>query len=162
MNFEYANTAIAAASVLVAFLGACVAYWAAKRQAPKPDIRIDALALGYYGAISSGDNAFIATVTNHGGAVAEIARTEVHAVVDGSSVEASVGPIDVAGTLAAGANKELWLNVTLPEPLGMDVHEGRKRLRVIVTLHPKKGRAIRASFDFSRDPGYGFVPSATP
>jgi len=78
------------------------------------------------------------------------------------TVKASIGAIDVAGTLAAGISKELWLDVALPELMGNDVHEGRKRLRVTVTLHPTKGKAIRANFVFSRDPGYGFVPSATP
>ena len=94
--------------------------------------------------------------------MAEIARAEVHATVDGSTVKASIGAMDVAGTIAAGASKELWLDVVLPDPMHNDVHDGRKRLRVTVTLHPTKGKAIRSSFDFSRDPGYGFVPSATP
>lgn len=115
-----------------------------------------------YKALYDGDNLFIATVPNHGNAVAGITRTELSAKVDDSPVMASIGAMDVAGTLAAGASKELWLNVTLPEPLGTDVHDGRKRLRATVTLHPTKGKAIRSSFDFSRDPDYGFVPSATP
>ena len=161
MNCDYANMGIAAAGVVGAFLGAGVTYWAAWRQTPKPDARIDGVALKYM-SIGEGENLFIATVTNHGNAVAEIARTEVHATVDGSPVKASIGAIDVAGTLAAGTSKELWLDVTLPEPMGMDVHDGRKRLRVTVTLHPTKGKAIRSSFTFSRDPGYGFAPCATP
>ena len=161
MTCDYANMAIAAAGVAGAFLGAGATYWAAWRQTPKPDVRIDGVALKW-NAIGEGENLFIATVTNHGNAVAEIARTEVHATVDGSPVKASIGDIDVAGTLAAGASKELWLDVALPELMGNDVHDGRKRLRVTVTLHPAKGKAIRSSFDFSRDPGYGFVPSATP
>ena len=162
MNCDSANMAIAAAGVAGAFLGAGVTYWAAWRQTPKPDTRIDGVALKWESIYDGDENLFVATVTNHGNAVADIARTEVHATVDGSTVKASIGAIDVAGTLSAGASKELWLDVTLPEPMGMDVHDGRKRLRVTVTLHPAKGKAIRSSFDFSRDPGYGFVPSATP
>ena len=161
MHCDYANMAIAAAGVAGAFFGVGVTYWAAWRQTPKPDTRIDGLKLRYM-AIGSGDNVFIATAANHGNAVAEIARTEVHATVEGTPVNANIGAMNVAGTLAAGASKELWLDVVLPEPAGMDVHEGRKRLRVTVTLHPTKGKAIRSSFAFSRDPGYGFVPSATP
>ncbi len=161
MNCDYANMAIAFAGVVGAFLGAGVTYWAAWRQTPKPDARIDGVALRYM-SISDGDNLFIATITNHGNAVTEIARTEVHATVDGLPVKAGIGAMDVAGTIAAGASKELWLDATLPEPMGMDVHDGRKRLQVTVTLHPTKGKAIRSSFAFSRDPGYGFVPSATP
>lgn len=138
-----------------------VAVWAALRQSPKPEVRIDGVALKYL-SIGEGENLFIATVTNHGNAVTEIARTEVHATVEGTPVNANIGAMDVVGTLAAGASKELWLEVTLPEPMNNDVHDGRKRLRVIVTLHPTKGKAIRSSFAFSRDPGYGFVPSATP
>lgn len=160
MNCDYANMAIAAAGVAGAFLGAGATYWAAWRQTPKPDVRIDGVALKYM-SIGEGENLFIATVTNHGSAVAEIARTEVRATVEGVPMKASIGAMDVAGTLAAGASKELWLDVALPTPINNDVHDGRKRLRVTVTLHPTKGKAIRSSFDFSRDPGYGFVPSAT-
>lgn len=76
--------------------------WAGLRQSPKPDVRIDGIALKYL-SIGEGENLFIATVANHGNGVAEIARTEVHATVDGSPVKASIGAIDVAGTLAAGA-----------------------------------------------------------
>lgn len=161
MNCDSASMAIAAAGVVGAFLGAGATYWAAWRQTPKPDARIDEMTLKW-NALCDGDNLFIAKITNHGNAVAEIARTEVHATVDGSTVKARIGAIDVAGTLTAGTSKELWLDVVLPEPAGMDVHEGRKRLRVTVTLHPTKGKAIRSSFAFSRDPGYGFAPSATP
>ena len=160
MNCDYANMAIAAAGVVGAFLGAGATYWAAWRQTPKSDARIDGVALKW-DALCDGDNLFIATVTNHGNAVAELARTEVHATVDGSPVKAGIGAIDVAGTLAVGAKKELWLDVVLPEPTGMDVHDGRKRLRVTVTLHLTKGKASRSSFTFSRDPGYGFVPGMT-
>jgi hypothetical protein len=161
MTCDYANMAIAAAGVAGAFFGAGATYWAAWRQTPKPDARIDGVALKYM-SIGEGKNLFIATATNHGNAVAEIARTEVHATVDGFPVKGSIGAMDVVGTLAAGANKELWLEVSLPEPMSSDVHDGRKRLRVTVTLHPKNGKAIRSSFDFSREPRYGFVPSATP
>lgn len=124
MTWDYANMAIAAAGVAGAFLGAGATYCAAWRQTPKPDVRIDGVALKW-NAIGEGENLFIATVTNHGNAVAEIARTEVHATVDGAPVKASIGDIDVAGTLAAGASKELWLNVALPELMGNDVHDGR-------------------------------------
>ncbi|WP_298436232.1 hypothetical protein [Ottowia sp.] len=138
-----------------------VAVWAGLRQSPRPDVRIDGVALKYL-SIGEGENLFIATVTNHGSAVAEIARTEVRATIEGVPMKASIGAMDVAGTLAAGTSKELWLDVALPTPINNDVHDGHKRLRVTVTLHPTKGKAIRSSFDFSRDPGYGFVPSATP
>ena len=138
-----------------------VAVWAGLRQSPKPDVRINGVALKYL-AIGEGENLFIATVTNHGNAVTEIARTEVHATVGDSPVKASIGAMDVAGTIAVGASKELWLDVVLPQPMHNDVHDGRKRLRVTVTLHQAKGKVIRSTFDFSRDPGYGFVPSATP
>jgi len=104
MTCDYANMAIAAAGVAGALLGAGATYWAAWRQTPKPDVRIDGVALKW-NAIGEGENLFIATVTNHGNAVAEIARTEVHATVDGSPVKASIGDIDVAGTLAAGARQ---------------------------------------------------------
>ena len=161
MNCDYANMAIAAAGVAGAFLGAGATYWAAWRQTPKPDVRIDEVALMYL-ALNDGDNTFKAKITNHGSAVGEIARTEVQATLDGAALTAKIGGKDVAGTIATSESKELWLDVVLPEPAGMDVHEGRKRLRVTVTLHPIKGKAIRSSFDFSRDPGYGFVPSATP
>ena len=161
MNCDHANMAIAAAGVAGAFLGAGATYWAAWRQTPKPDVRIDGVARKYL-SIGEGENLFVATVTNHGNAVADIARTEVRATVDGSPARATIGAMDVTGIIAAGASKELWLEVALPELLGNDVHEGRKRLRVTVTLHQTKGKAIRSSFDFSRDPGYGFVPSATP
>ncbi|WP_416402116.1 hypothetical protein [Alicycliphilus denitrificans] len=85
-----------------------VAVWAGLRQSPKSDVRIDGVALKYL-SIGEGENLFIATVTNHGSAVAEIARTEVRATVEGSPMKASIGAMDVAGTLAAGASKELWL-----------------------------------------------------
>ena len=137
-----------------------VGIWTVVRQTPKPDVRVDGIALKYL-SIGEG-NLYICTVTNHGTAVAGIARTEVHAKVDGSSVKASIGAKDVAGALAAGASKELWLDVVLPEQMGMDVHEGRKPLRVTVILHPTKGKVIQSSFDFSRNPRYGFVPSTTP
>ena len=109
-----------------------------------------------------GDNDFIAKITNHGSAVGEIVRTEVQATVDGSPVTVKIGDKDVVGTLAMGKSKELWLDVALPEPMGTGVHDGRKLLRLTVDLHTKKGKAVRASFKFSRDPGYGFVPSPTP
>lgn len=160
MNCDYANMAIAAAGVVGAFLGAGVTYWVAWRQTPKPDARIDGIALKYM-SIGDGENLFIATVTNHGNAVAEIARTEVCATVDDFPLKASIGATDVAGILAAGVSKELWLDVALPEPMGMNVHDGRKRLRVTVALHPTRGKVIRSSFTFSSNPGYGFLPSAT-
>ena len=115
-----------------------------------------------YVSLNDGDNMFKAKITNHGSAVGEIVRTEVQATVDGSPVTAKIGGKDVAGTLATGESKELWLDVALPEPGGVDVHDGRKLLRLTVTLHTEKGKAIRASFRFSRDPGYGFEPSPTP
>ena len=161
MNCDYANMAIAAAGVAGAFLGAGATYWAAWRQTPKPDVRIDEVALMYL-ALNDGDNTFKAKITNHGSAVGEIARTEVQATLDGAALTAKIGGKAVAGTIATNESKELWLDVALPEPMGADVHEGRKRLRVTVTLHPIKGKAIRSSFTFSRDPGYGFVPSTTP
>ena len=67
-------------------------------------------------------------------------------------------PADVTPDLSGRVVAVLGLG----ELMGNDVHDGRKRLRVTVTLHPTKGKAIRSSFDFSRDPGYGFVPSAAP
>ncbi len=115
-----------------------------------------------YYTLYDGDNTFKAKITNHGNAVGEIARTEVQATLDGSALKVKIGGKDVAGTIATSESKELWLDVVLPEPAGTDVHEGRKHLSVAVTLHPIKGKAIRSSFDFSRDPSYGFVPSATP
>ena len=161
MNCDYATMAIGVAGVVGAFLGAGVTYWAAWRQTPKPDMRIDGVALRY-SSIADGDNTFIAKITNHGSAVGEIVRTEVQATVDGSPVTAKIGGKDVTGTLATGESKELWLDVVLPEPVGMDVHDSRKLLSLTVTLHTEKGKAIRASFKFSRDPGYGFVPNPTP
>lgn len=158
MTADYVGWGIGIAGIAAA---TGVAIWAGFRQAPKSDVRIDGVALKW-NALCDGDNLFIATVTNHGNAVAEIARTEVHATVDDSPVKANIGDMDVAGIIAAGVSKELWLDVVLPDPMGMDVHDGRKRLRLTVTLHPTKGKAIRSSFAFSRDPGYGFVPSATP
>jgi hypothetical protein len=136
-----------------------VAIWAGLRQTPKPDIRIDGIALKWT-AIGD-ENLFIAKVTNHGNAVGEIARTEVQAMVGGFRVKASIGDMDVVGIIAAGAGKELWLDVVLPDSMGTDVHDGRKRLRVTVTLHLAKGKTIQSSFSFSRNPGYGFVPSAS-
>ena len=157
MAADYVDWGIGVASIVAA---TGVAIWAGLRQGSKSDVRIDGIALKWR-ALFDGDNLFIATITNHGNAVADIARTEVHATADGLPIKANIGDMDVAGMLAAGASKELWLDVALPEPMGADVHEGRKRLRVTVTLHPAKGKAIRSSFAFSRDPGYGFVPCAT-
>ena len=147
--------------VIGAFLGADVTYWAAWRQTPKPDMRIDGVAL-MYSSLGDGDNTFIAKVSNHGSAVGEIFRTEVQATVDGSPLTAKIGGKDVAGTIATGESKELWLDVALPEPMGMNVHDGGKLLRLTLTLYAEKGKAIRSSFNFSRDPRYGFVPSPTP
>lgn len=160
MKCEYVDWLIAAAGVAGTVLGAGGTYWAAWKQTPKPDTRIDGIAL-QFSAIGEGENLFIATVTNHGNAVAEITRTEVHAMVDNLPAKACVGDMNVAGTLAAGASKELWLKVTLPDSMGMNIHEGKNLLRVQVKLHTKNGKTIQSSFDFSRDPGYGFVPSAT-
>lgn len=159
MKCEYINLVIAAAGGAGALLGAGATYWAAWRQTPKQDTRVDGVAL-QYSAICNGENLFIATVTNHGTAVAEIARTEIHAMVDNLPAKACIGAKNVAGILAAGASKELWLEVLLPEPSGMNVHDGQNRLRLMVTLYTKNGKAIRSNFDFSSDPDYEFVPSA--
>lgn len=161
MNCEYATMAMGVAGVVGAFLGAGGTYWAAWRQTPKPIIRIDGLALMYL-CLSDGDNTFKAKITNHGSALGEIVRTEVQATVDGSPVKSKIGGKDVAGIIAMGESKELWLDLALPEPMGMDVHDGRKLLRLTVTLHTEKGKAVRASFRFLRDPGYCFVPGPTP
>jgi hypothetical protein len=101
MNCDYANMAIAAAGVAGAFLGAGATYWAAWRQTPKPDVRIDGVALKWP-AIGEGDNLFIATVTNHGSAVAEIARTEVRATIEDSLMKASIGAMVLPGRLQQG------------------------------------------------------------
>ena len=161
MNCDYATMAIGVAGVVGAFLGAGATYWAAWRQTPKPDIRIDGVAL-MCAALNDGDNTFIAKVTNHGSAVGEIVRTEVQATVDGSALTARIGGKDAAGTIAIGESKDLWLDVALPEPMGMNVHDGNKFLRLTVTIHAKKSKTIRSSFNFSRDPRYGFMPSPTP
>ncbi len=158
MAADYVGWGIGIAGIVAA---TGVAIWAGLRQGPKSDVRIDGVALMYL-SLNDGANTFKAKITNHGNAVGEIARTEVQATLDGLALTAKIGGKDVAGTIATSESKELWLDVVLPEPAGMDVHEGRKRLRVTVTLHPTKGKAIRSSFAFSRDPGYGFVPSATP
>lgn len=158
MAADYIGWGIGIAGIVAA---TGVAIWAGLRQAPKSDVRVDGVALKW-NALCDGDNLFIATVTNHGNALAEIVGTGVHATVDGSPVKASIGAMDVAGTLAAGASKELWLDVVLSAPMGTDVHGGHKRLRLTVSLHPTKAKAIRPSFAFSRDPGYGFVPIAKP
>ncbi len=158
MAADYVGWGIGIAGIVAA---TGVAIWAGLRQGPKSDVRIDGVALMYL-SLYDGDNTFKAKVTNHGSAVGEVARTEVQATLDGSALTAKIGGKDVAGTIASSESKELWLDVVLPEPTGTEAHEGRKRLRVTVTLHPTKGKAIRSSFDFSRDPGYGFVPSATP
>jgi len=158
MAADYVGWGIGIAGIVAA---TGVAIWAGLRQGAKSDVRIDGIALMYL-SLNDGDNTFKAKITNHGNAVGEIARTEVQATLDGSALTAKIGGRDVAGTIATSESKELWLDVVLPEPAGMDVHEGRKRLRVTVTLNPTKGKAIRSSFAFSRDPGYGFVPSATP
>lgn len=91
-----------------------VAIWAGLRQTPKPDVRIDGLALMYL-SLGDGGNTFIAKITNYGSAVGEIVRTEVQATIDGSPVTAKIGGKDVAGTIATGESKELWLDVALPE-----------------------------------------------
>lgn len=158
MAADYVGWGIGIAGIVAA---TGVAIWAGLRQGPKADLRVDGVALLYL-SLYDGDNTFKAKITNHGSAVGEITRTEVQATLDGVDLTAKIGGKDVAGIIATSESKELWLVVVLPEPTGMDVHDGRKRLSVTVTLHAKKGKAIRASFDFSRDPGYGFVPSATP
>lgn len=158
MAADYVGWGIGIAGIVAA---TGVAIWAGLRQGPKSDVRIDGIALMYL-SLNDGDNTFKVKITNHGNAVGEITRTEVQATLDGSALTAKIGGRDAAGTIATSESKELWLDVVLPEPTGMDVHDGRKRLRVTVTLHPTKGKAIRASFDFSRNPGYGFVPSVMP
>lgn len=158
MAADYVGWGIGIAGIVAA---TGVAIWAGLRQGPKSDVRIDGVALMYL-SLYDGDNTFKAKITNHGNAVGEIAQTEVQATLDGSALTAKIGGKDVAGTIATSESKELWLDVVLPEPAGMDVHEGRKHLRVTVILYSTKGRAIRSSFAFSRDPGYGFVPSSTP
>ncbi|MET4574976.1 hypothetical protein [Ottowia thiooxydans] len=158
MAADYVGWGIGIAGIVAA---TGVAIWAGLRQGPKADVRIDGVVLMYL-SLNDGDNTFKARITNHGSAIGEIARTEVQATLDGSALTAKIGGKDVVGTIATSESKELWLDVVLPEPTGMDIHDGRKRLRVTVTLHPAKGKVIRSSFTFSRDPGYGFVPSTTP
>lgn len=147
------------AGVIATLALGLIAYWVGRYQKPKSEVRITDVAL-VYSSIGDGTNKFISRITNHGSAFGEIVRTEVQATVDGLPVTARLCDKDIAGIIGASESKQLWLQVEMPEPVGTDVHEGRKRLRVTVTPHPKKGKALRSSFDFSRDPGYGFVPSA--
>ena len=65
--------AIGAVGVVGAFLGAGVTYWAAWRQTPKPDVRIDGVALMYV-SLNDGDNTFKAKITNHGSAVVRLSE----------------------------------------------------------------------------------------
>lgn len=154
MAEDYVGWGIGIAAI-VATTG--VAIWAGLRQTPKHNVRVDGIALKYMSIGES--NLFICTITNHGTAVGEIARAEVDATVDGSFVAANIGAINVRGSIGAGESKQLWLDVVLPEPIWTDVHDGRRRLRVVVALHMAKSKTIRSGFAFSRDPGYRFVPS---
>lgn len=161
MSFECENLnlLIAASAAAGTIFGAGVTYWNARRQAPKPDVRIDEVKLMAL-SIGEGENTFIAKVTNHGNAVADILSTEVKVTIDNVPIEASIGARHARGTLAAGTSKELWLNVSLPQGTHDEVHHGRKSLRVTPVLSLSKGKPIQAGFYFSHSPSYGFIPIA--